>query len=114
MDRRTFIRAVAGGIFVAPLSSVAQSSAKTVRIGRLSPNSAEVDVPLLAAFRRGMRDLGWIDGDQFVIEPRYADGNPSRLPEFAAELVRSRVDVLLAGSNPGALAAKNATGTIPW
>jgi len=113
MDRRTFIRAVAGGIFVSPLSSVAQSSAKTVRIGRLSPNSAEVDVPLLAAFRRGMRDLGWIDGDQFVIEPRYADGNPSRLPEFAAELVRSRVDVLLAGSNPGALAAKNATVAIP-
>lgn len=113
MDRRTFIRAVAGGIFAAPLSSVAQSSAKTVRIGRLSPLSAEADVPLLAAFRRGMRDLGWIEGDQFLIETRYADGNPNRLPEFAAELVRSRVDVFLAGSNPGALAAKNATGTIP-
>jgi putative tryptophan/tyrosine transport system substrate-binding protein len=80
MDRRMFIRAVAGGIFAAPLSSVAQSSAKTVRIGRLSPLSAEADVPLLAAFRRGMRDLGWIEGDQFFIETRYADGNPIGSP----------------------------------
>ena len=113
MDRRTFIRAVAGGIFAAPLSSVAQSSAKTVRIGRLSPLSAEADVPLLAAFRTGMRDLGWVEGETFLIETRYADGNPIRLPEIAAELVRRRVDVILAGSSPGALAAKNAAGTIP-
>jgi putative ABC transport system substrate-binding protein len=113
MDRRTFIRAVAGGIFAAPLSSVAQSSAKTVRIGRLSPLSAEADVPLLAAFRTGMRDLGWVEGETFLIETRYADGNPIRFPEIAAELVRRRVDVILAGSSPGALAAKNAAGTIP-
>jgi putative ABC transport system substrate-binding protein len=79
----------------------------------LSPLSAEADVPLLAAFRTGMRDLGWVEGETFLIETRYADGNPIRFPEIAAELVRRRVDVILAGSSPGALAAKNAAGTIP-
>ena len=113
MDRRTFIGVVAGGILAAPLGSVAQPAGKTVRIGRLSPLSAEADVPLLAAFRRGMRDLGWVEGEKFFIETRYADGNPNRLPEIAAELVRQRIDVILAGSNPGALAAKNAAGMIP-
>jgi putative tryptophan/tyrosine transport system substrate-binding protein len=113
MDRRTFIGVVAGGILAAPLGSVAQPAGKTVRIGRLSPLSAEADVPLLAAFRRGMRDLGWVEGEKFLIETRYADGNPNRLPEIAAELVRQRIDVILAGSNPGALAAKNAAGMIP-
>jgi putative ABC transport system substrate-binding protein len=79
----------------------------------LSPLSPEADVPLLAAFRTGMRDLGWVEGETFLIETRYADGNPIRFPEIAAELVRRRVDVILAGSSPGALAAKNAAGTIP-
>ncbi len=113
MDRRTFIRAVAGGIFAAPLSSVAQSSAKTVRIGRLSPLSAETDAPGLDAFRKGLRDLGWIEGRDFVIDTRFAEGKPERLPELATQLVRQRVDVILAGSNPGVLAAKSATSTIP-
>ena len=113
MDRRAFIGVLAGGVLAAPLGSVAQPAGKAVRIGRLSPLSAEADVPLLAAFRRGMRDLGWVEGETFFIETRYADGNPNRLPEIAAELVRQRVDVILAGSNPGALAAKNAAGTIP-
>jgi putative ABC transport system substrate-binding protein len=68
MDRRTSIGVVAGSILAAPLESLAQPAGKTVRIGRLSPLSAEADVPLLAAFRRGMRDLGWVEGEKFSIE----------------------------------------------
>jgi ABC-type uncharacterized transport system substrate-binding protein len=113
MDRRTFIGVVTGGILAAPPGSVAQPAGKTVRIGRLSPLSAEADVPLLAAFRSGLRDLGWVEGEKFSIEARYADGNPNQLPELAAELVWQRVDIILAGSNQGALAAKKATGMIP-
>jgi putative ABC transport system substrate-binding protein len=60
-----------------------------------------------------MRDLGWVEGRDFVIETRYADGFAARLPELAAQLVRQRVDLILAGSNLGTLAAKQATNTIP-
>jgi putative ABC transport system substrate-binding protein len=91
----------------------AQQAGKTARIGRLSPLSAETDVPNLAAFRKGLRELGWIEGKHFTIESRFADGQAMRLPDLAAELVRQRVDLILTGSNLGALAAKNATATIP-
>jgi putative ABC transport system substrate-binding protein len=83
------------------------------RIGRLSPLSAETDAPNLAAFRKGLRELGWIEGQHFTIEARFAGGKPERLAGLAADLVRQRVDVILTGSNAGALAAKTATGTIP-
>lgn len=98
---------------LAPLSADAQGAGKIVRIGRLSPLSAETDSPNLEAFRKGLRELGWVEGKSFTIESRFADGKSERLPELAAELVRQRVDVILTGSNPGALAAKKATSTIP-
>jgi len=97
----------------APLPADAQGAGKAVRIGRLSPLSAETDSPNLEAFRKGLRELGWVEGKTFTIEGRFADGRSERLPELAAELVRQRVDVILTGSNPGALAAKKATATIP-
>ncbi len=86
---------------------------KVLRIGRLSPLSANADVPNLDAFRKGLRDLGWVEHRNFVIETRFADGNAERLPALAAELVRGRVDLILSGSTPGALAAKRATSEIP-
>ena len=70
-------------------------------------------MPNLEAFRKGLRDLGWVEGRDFAIEARFAEGKPERLPELAAQLVRNRVDIILAGSTPGALAAKRATSTIP-
>jgi putative tryptophan/tyrosine transport system substrate-binding protein len=97
----------------APLAAEAQQSGKPARIGRLSPSSPEADAPFLDAFRKGMRELGWIEGQTFTIEARFAEGSRDRLPKLAADLVRQRVDVILAGSHPGALAAKNATSTIP-
>jgi putative ABC transport system substrate-binding protein len=86
---------------------------KTVRVGRLSPISAETDVANLAAFRGRMRELGWEEGRNFTLIARFADGRATRLPELAAELVRERVDIILAGSSPGVLAAQRATSTIP-
>jgi ABC-type uncharacterized transport system substrate-binding protein len=105
--------AVLLAVLIAPLSVDAQGTGKIVRIGRLSPLSAETDSPNLDAFRKGLRELGWVEGKSFTIESRFADGKSERLPELAAELVRQRVDLILTGSNPGALAAKKATATIP-
>lgn len=112
---RALIVALILGSLSLPLVTTAQEykAGKTARIGRLSPSSAEADLPLLNGFRKGLRDLGWVEGRNFTIETRFAEGKFDRLPELAAELVRQRVDVILAGSNPGALAAKRATGAIP-
>jgi putative ABC transport system substrate-binding protein len=88
-------------------------NAETFRIGRLSPNTAEADAPNLRAFREGLRDLGWNEGRDYVIEARFADGRFERLPAIAAELVRMNVGLLLAGSTAAARAAKSATASIP-
>jgi putative ABC transport system substrate-binding protein len=94
-------------------SAKAQMTTKTPRIARLSPSSAAADAPVLEAFRQGLRDHGWIEGKNIVMEYRFSDGKPDRLPQLAAELVRLKVDVILTGATVGALAAKQATNTIP-
>ncbi len=68
---------------------------------------------MVDAFLQGLRDLGWVEGKTIVIEYRWAEGRPDRLPDLAAELVRLKVDVILAGSHAVAVAAKNATATSP-
>jgi ABC-type uncharacterized transport system substrate-binding protein len=90
-----------------------QPSPKTVRVGYLEFGSAAPGTPYLEAFRRGLRERGWIDGQNTVIDVRYADGRQDRLPELAAALVRLRVDIIFASTTPSALAAKQATTTIP-
>jgi putative ABC transport system substrate-binding protein len=79
----------------------------------LSPISADADAANLTAFRERMRALGWVEGRNFTLVARFGDGRPARLAEIAAELVQQRVDLILVGSSPGALAAKRATSTIP-
>jgi putative tryptophan/tyrosine transport system substrate-binding protein len=96
-----------------PVAVGAQQPAGIYHIGRLAPLSAEADAPSLKAFREAMRALGWIEGRNYTIEARFADGKAERLRELAAELVGQRVDLILSGSTPGALAAKKATSTIP-
>jgi len=113
LDRRTFLGTLAAGLFAGQVASEAQQAGRPARIGRLSPSLAETDAPLLDAFRKGLHELGWIEGQTFTIEDRFAEGKPDRLPNLAADLVRQRVDVILAGSHPAALAAKKATTTIP-
>jgi putative tryptophan/tyrosine transport system substrate-binding protein len=94
-------------------SAAAQPTPNIPRIARLSPSSAAADKPALAGFREGLRQHGWTDKQNITMEYRFADGNPDRLDQLAAELVHLKVDVILSGATIGALAAKRATSTIP-
>ena len=91
----------------------AQQPKKVPRIGYFSGNSASADSPRVEAFRQGLRALGHVEGQNIAIEYRYTDGKFERLPDVAAELVGLKVDVLVAVTTNAALAAKNATRTIP-
>jgi putative tryptophan/tyrosine transport system substrate-binding protein len=101
-------------ILVVPLAVQAQSPAKVPRIGWLSLGSpSSGPTPLRDAFRQGLLELGWVEGQTITIDSRYAEGNPDRLPDLAAELVRLKVDVIFAGNPFTALAAKQATSELP-
>jgi putative ABC transport system substrate-binding protein len=101
-------------MFVALLAVDAQPTGKVYHIGVLETTSATLNVPNLDAFRRGLRELGYIEGQNLVIEYRSADGRPERFLDLATELVRLPVDLILTRGTPAALAAKQATqGTIP-
>ena len=96
-----------------PLAAEAQHTAKVPRVGWLSPGSSTSDENFLASFRDGLRELGWVVGQNIAIESRWAEGRFERLPDLAAELVRLKVDVIVASVTQASLAAKHATGTIP-
>ncbi len=106
MKSRTVVLSLTLALLAAPLTADAQEPAKVPRIGYLSPASS---TPLLEAFRQGLRDLGWVEGQNIAIVVRSAEGKYERLPELAAELVRLKVDVIFASTTPAALAAKQAT-----
>ena len=112
MDRRRFIGTVASGLLAAPLTAEAQQTAKVARLGYLSPNLA-ASAHLREAFRQGLRDLGYVEGRNVVLDYRDAEGKLERLPSLAAELVALKVDVIVAPNTVGVLAAKQATETIP-
>src|SRR3990170_2990504 len=107
------ILTLALGLLVAPLPADAQQAAKVPRIGWLGGPTRESAEPFVQAFQRGLKDLGWVDGQNIVIEWRFAGGRAERLPDLAAEPVRLPVDLIVVPSTPPALAAKNATKTIP-
>jgi putative tryptophan/tyrosine transport system substrate-binding protein len=104
--------ALALGLLVAPLAAAVQPPPKVARIGVLTPGSPGPS-PSLEAFRRGLHELGYVEGRNLAIEWRFAEGGLHQLPDFAAEFVRLKVDVIFAINTPAALAAKNATSTIP-
>ena len=112
MDRRAFVTTLGGGLLAAPLAATAQPTGEVRRVGFLS-NSSATSSKSLNEFRQGLNELGWVEGRNIVIEPRWAEGKSDRLPALAAELIRLKVDILVVGSSPTARAAKNATGTIP-
>jgi len=111
MKRREFITLL-GGAAAWPLAARAQP-AKVARIGFLGLVSSSSHASRVAAFRAGLRDLGWIEGRNLLIEFRWAEGNYERLPMLAEELLRLNIDVLVTHGAAGALAAKKATSTIP-
>ena len=114
--RREFLIAVGAGAgaFAVPLAALAQqSSAKIHRIGFLGTPSAIAFTSRIEALRAGLRELGYVEGKNIILEFRWAEGKYERLPELAAELVRSKVDVIVTHAPPGTLAAKRATSTIP-
>ena len=112
MDRRAFISTLTGGLLAAPLAAEAQPAAKVARIGFLATSLA-ANPHLTDAFGQGLRDLGYVEGRTVVIEYRDAEGNLERLPALAAELVALKVDVIVSPNTPAALAAKQATRTLP-
>jgi putative ABC transport system substrate-binding protein len=119
MDRRAFIGSLALGTLAVPRAVPAQPARKVYRIGILSSRSATSELvgpqprsPSVNALLRGLRELGYVYGEHFVTEPRGSEGGPERYPDLAAELVRLRVDVIVA-AGPTLPALKQATSTIP-
>jgi putative ABC transport system substrate-binding protein len=111
---RTLVLLLIGALAVVwtPIAADARSGGK-VRIGYLSGNPRSDTAEAFEAFRVRLRELGYVDGQNLLIEARYADGKYDRLPQLAAELVRLKVDVIFTFGTPGARAAKRATSTIP-
>jgi putative ABC transport system substrate-binding protein len=112
MKRREFLTLL-GGAAAWPLAARAQQAAKIVRIGFLGMSTAMGIESRLERFRSGLRDLGYVEGKNILIDFRWAEGNYARLAEYAAELIRLRVDILVTYGTPGTLAAKQATETMP-
>jgi putative tryptophan/tyrosine transport system substrate-binding protein len=104
---------LAVSLVLEPLAAEAQASEKVYRIGVLETIPPAPNAPNLDAFRQGLRELGYVEGQTFVIEYRSADGRPERFPGLATELVRLKVDLIVTRGTPAVLAAKNATGSIP-
>jgi putative ABC transport system substrate-binding protein len=113
VDRRTFIGGVAGGLLAAPLGARAQHVGKVYRVGILEPIPAAQNAANLNALREGLRDLGYVEGRNLVIEYRSADGRAERFPDLANELVRLKVDLIVTRGTPATDAAKRASETIP-
>ena len=107
MHRRAFLGTMAG-LLVAPLGAAAQSGSKVYRVGYLSTSGS-----VFEAFRRALRDLGYVEGQNLVLEVRLAHGRLDHLPALATELVRTHPDVIAAVSSPAIRATKQATTTIP-
>jgi putative ABC transport system substrate-binding protein len=110
ITRRAFPAALGRGLFAAPLVADAQPADRIHRIGFLSGGAFP---GLLDAFRQALRELGWAEGQNVVIDHRSAGGDFNRLPDLAAEVVRRKVDLIVAVPTATAVAAKAATATIP-
>jgi putative ABC transport system substrate-binding protein len=112
VDRRRFLLTSLAGAFAVPPGAGAQTPP---RVGYLSIGSASDPrrAALLGAFQQGLRDLGYVDGKNILIEVRFDEGRYDRLPDLAGELVRLKIDILVAYSTPAAQAAQKATEAIP-
>src|SRR5262245_13222487 len=112
MRRRDFIKVIVGSLAVWPLAARAQQVAMPV-IGFLGGGSPETDGNLVAGFRQGLSESGYVEGRNVSIEYRWAENQNDRLPALVSDLVRRQVNVIIGGNTPGVVAAKAATATIP-
>lgn len=110
-DRRAFLQG-AGAAILAPRPVLAQP-AKVARVGLLASSTEETFAANVKVFRRSLRDLGWVEGQNLTLESRYARDRYDQLPDLAAALVKLEVDVIVAMANPAIQAARRATTTIP-
>src|SRR5688500_12285110 len=113
MRRREFVTGLGCAVAAWPLAARAQQAEKIYRIGILEPIPAAQNLANLEALRQGLRDLGYVEGRNLVIEYRSADGRAERFPELVSELIGLEVDLIVTRGTPAARAAKNATETIP-
>jgi putative ABC transport system substrate-binding protein len=106
---------IAGAVSVlaAPLAGEAQSVGKVHRIGFLGNSTAALEANLVGPFREGLRELGYVEGQGFVIEYRWAEGQYERFPTLIAELIASKVDVMVTAGTPATQAVKRATTSVP-
>ena len=109
MRRRDFIKVVSAGILAWPLAARGEQSAKTWRLGFIAHRHESFYDGLF----EGLRELGYVEGQNLIIERRYAEGHAERFQDFAAEMVRLKADIVIVVTTPAALALKNATTTIP-
>jgi putative ABC transport system substrate-binding protein len=112
MRRREFI-SVLGGAAAWPFAVYAQRTARVPLVGLISPLSEPAAARNVEEFRKGLRDLGYVEGQNIALEFRFAEGRPTRLPELAAALLALKPDVIVAGSSAGILAAHKVTQSIP-
>lgn len=113
MKRRNFLTLLAGAVSAVPLAAVAQDARKLPRIGFLGNSTATLEANLVGPFRDGLRDLGYVEGRNILIEYRWAEGAYERLPSLIAELAALKVDVIVTAGTPAALAVQKANVSIP-
>ena len=113
MRRREFLAVLAATTVTPQLGAQAQPTGRTYRIGFVEPVSAQLNATNLAALRRGLEELGYVEGRNLVFDYLSADGNAALYPSLVAELIGRRSDLIIARGTPAALAVKRATSTIP-
>jgi putative ABC transport system substrate-binding protein len=113
MDRRTFLSTLTGGLLAAPLAAEAQPAAKVYRIGFLGNSTPALEANLVGPFREGLRELGYVEERNIVIEYRWAEGQYERFPVLIAELLARKVDVIVTAGTPATQAVKKATTSVP-
>ncbi len=111
MDRRAFLGTIAGGLVTPRLAQAQQG--RVPHVGFVEAGAIEVNRHYLDAFRQGLRDLGYVEGQSVVVEDRWADGRSERFPQLLDELVQRHVDVIVQASSPGAVAAKRVAPAVP-
>jgi len=113
MDRRRFLVTSLAGALAAPLGVEAQQS-RTVRVGLVGlTGSTSMSLPVYQAFRRRLAELGWVESKNLIFEPRWAEGDPQRLPQLLEEVAAARPEVIYVFSSAGAVAAKKANLKVP-